>query len=401
MSDRAWQVLVTAVVGLALLVVLRVVLGWSFDRYVKRVAARKPPDYVARLRTRLVVLRRVILAFVLIVVLWSVLEIFPTTEQLARTLLASGAFIALVLGVAFSVPLGNIGAGILLSLSQPVRIGDRITVGDVTGTAEEITLIHTIVRTDQGLTAFVPNSQMITSTVVNRTLDDPRRLVTVRLPVAITAPVEDARRVLLRTIGELTEPELEDASVSVIDVGEKTTWLAVTGYAPRRAAVDRAAAELRERGLQALARGGLPAAVGILASCAESASRPAPQARSTSATRSPQRPTAHSATGSCCGSTTPDAIAHRGARRARHPPRSRMAGHRLGRRPRAAERAPGSLPRSRGEARRRPFREDHAAAARRHRDVPPGFRRRRHRARDHARHSRLRPSSERGSSTGS
>ncbi len=226
MSDRAWQVVVTAVVGLALLLVIRVVLGWSFDRYVKRVAARKPPDYVARLHTRLVVLRRVIVGFVFVVVLWSVLEIFPTTEQIARTLLASGAFIALVLGVAFSVPLGNIGAGVLLSLSQPVRIGDRITVADVTGTAEEITLIHTIVRTDQGLTAFVPNSQMINSTVVNRTLDDPRRLVTVRLPVAITAPVEDVRRVLLRTIAELTEPELEDASVSVIDVGEKTTWLA-------------------------------------------------------------------------------------------------------------------------------------------------------------------------------
>ena len=138
----------------------------------------------------------------------------------------------MILGVAFSVPLGNIGAGILLSLSQPVRIGDRITVGDVTGTAQEITLIHTIVRTDQGLTAFVPNSQMITSTVVNRSLDDPRRLVTVRLPVAITAPVEDARRVLLRTIGELSEPRLEDASVSVVDIGEKTAWLAVSGLRP-------------------------------------------------------------------------------------------------------------------------------------------------------------------------
>jgi hypothetical protein len=44
--------------------------------------------------------------------------------------------------------------------------------------------------------------------------------------------------------------------VSVIDVGEKTTLLAVTGYAPRRAAVDRAAAELRESGLQALAAEG-------------------------------------------------------------------------------------------------------------------------------------------------
>jgi small-conductance mechanosensitive channel len=256
MSDRAWQVLITAVVGLAVLVVLRIVLGIVFERAVKRAAARKSPDHAARLRTRLTVLRRVILAFVLAVVLWSVLEIFPATEQIARTLLASSAFVALVLGVAFSVPLGNIGAGILLSLSQPVRIGDRITVGDVTGTAVEITLIHTIVRTDQGLTAFVPNSQMITSTVVNRSLDDPRRLVTVRLPVANTVPVEDARRLLLRTVDEVSEQSLENTSVTVVDVGERTAWLALSGYAPRLTAADRVASELRERSLSALAAEG-------------------------------------------------------------------------------------------------------------------------------------------------
>ena len=256
MSDRTWQAIVTVGVGLLVLVVLRIVLGVVFDRTVKRAAARKSPDYAARLRTRLTVLRRVILAFVLAVVLWSVLEIFPATEQVARTILASSAFIALVLGVAFSVPLGNIGAGILLSLSQPVRLGDRITVGDVTGTAVEITLIHTIVRTDQGLTAFIPNSQMITSTVVNRSLDDPRRLVTVRLPVANTTPVEDARRVLLRTVGEVGEQSMEDTSVTVIDVSERTTWLALSGYAPRPTAVDRVASELREHALSALAAEG-------------------------------------------------------------------------------------------------------------------------------------------------
>jgi small conductance mechanosensitive channel len=255
-SDRAWQAIVTTIIGLALLIVVRIVLGAVFEHYVKRVATRKPPDDVARLRTRLMVLRRVIVAFVFVVVLWSVLEIFPTTEQVARTLLASGAFVALLLGVAFSVPLGNIGAGILLSLSQPVRIGDRITVGDVTGTAQEITLIHTILKTDQGLTAFVPNSQMITSTVVNRSLDDPRRLVTVRLPVAITARVDEARRLLLQAVEELRDPPIEDTTVSVVDVGEKTTWLAVTGYAPRPTAVDRTAAELRERALEVLAAEG-------------------------------------------------------------------------------------------------------------------------------------------------
>lgn len=257
MSDQTWQAIVTVAVGLALLIGLRIVLGVVFERAVRRAAKRKPPDYVARLRTRLMVLRRVILAFVFVVVLWSVLEIFPATEQFARALLASSAFLALVIGVAFSVPLGNIGAGILLSLSQPARIGDRITVGDVTGTVEEITLIHTVVRTDQGLTAFVPNSQMITSAVVNRSLGDPRRLVTVRLPVANTALVEDARRVLLRVVDEVEEAEIEDVTVSVVDVGEKTMWLSVSGYAPRPTAVDRVAAELRERALRAMAAEGL------------------------------------------------------------------------------------------------------------------------------------------------
>jgi small-conductance mechanosensitive channel len=199
----------------------------------------------------------VVLVFVAVVVIWSVLEIFPSTEQIARTLIASSAFIALVIGVAFSVPLGNIGAGILLSLTQPVRIGDRISVGDVTGTAEEITLIHTVVRTDQGLTAFVPNSQMVTSTVVNRSLEDPRRLVSVRVPIALGASVDDARRVLVRTAEESSEAGLDDVTVLVTDVGETRTWLTVSGYAPRPTAADRAAADLRERALAALAAEGL------------------------------------------------------------------------------------------------------------------------------------------------
>lgn len=253
MSDRAWQALVTAAAGLVLLVVLRVVLGVTFDHYVERIAKTKPPDYVARLRTRLMVLRRVTLVFVAVVVIWSVLEIFPATEQIARTLLASSAFIALVIGVAFSVPLGNIGAGILLSLTQPVRIGDRISVGDVTGTAEEITLIHTVVRTEAGLTAFVPNSQMITSTVINRSLEDPRRLVSVRVPIAMSASVVNARRILESTAAELGEPTLDDLSVLVSEIGERTVWLTMSGYAPRPTAVERVTAELRERALAALA----------------------------------------------------------------------------------------------------------------------------------------------------
>jgi small-conductance mechanosensitive channel len=256
MSEQWQQAIVTAAVGLAVLVVLRFVLSYAFDRWVDRFAERRSPDAVARLRTRLVVLRKVILATVFVIVVWSVLEIFPATEELARTLLASGAIIALFIGVAFSVPLGNIGGGILLSLSQPVRLGDRISIGDVKGTAEEITLLYTIVRTDDGRTAFVPNSQMVTSTVVNRSLAESQSSVTVRLPIGINCSVDHARRVLLETASE-EGVGLEDPSVVVDDVGERVVWLAVRGIEPREASIGDIGAELRERGVAALAREGL------------------------------------------------------------------------------------------------------------------------------------------------
>ena len=80
----------------------------------------------------------------------------------------------------------------LLGWSQSVRLGDRVTIADVTGTVVEITLMQTVLVTDEGRRVFVPNSQMASSIVTNRSIDDPRRIVTVRLPVRLGAPVDEA-----------------------------------------------------------------------------------------------------------------------------------------------------------------------------------------------------------------
>src|SRR5262249_43377620 len=159
-----------------------------------RIGGRRFPDEVAGLRTRFTILQRLIIALLLVIVAWSVFEIFPTTRELARGLLASGAVLTIFLGLALGGPPSNIGAGVLLGLTQPVRLGDRVTIGDTTGTATEITLIHTVLVTDEGRRVFVPNTQMASSVVVNRSIDDPRRIVSVRLPVALRASIEHARQ---------------------------------------------------------------------------------------------------------------------------------------------------------------------------------------------------------------
>ena len=111
--------------------------------------------------------------------------------------------LALFAGLAFSTPLSNLGSGLLVSFTQPLRLGDRITVGGETGFVEEMALIYTTLVTDDARRIFVPNTQLTTSMIVNRTIKDPRRAVTARFPVSIETPIPEARAALLAAIAEL------------------------------------------------------------------------------------------------------------------------------------------------------------------------------------------------------
>ena len=148
MSDQTVTAIVTAAAGLLLVLLVRWALRLVLRRWLRAVEQRRGVAEAAGMRTRLVLLERLVVAFVVVIVIWQVLSVYPETEKLANAVLASSAVIALFVGLAFSTPLSNLGAGILLAFTQPVRIGDRVSVGDVTGTAEEITLIHTVLVSD-------------------------------------------------------------------------------------------------------------------------------------------------------------------------------------------------------------------------------------------------------------
>jgi small-conductance mechanosensitive channel len=253
-SNDTFDAIVTGAVGIGLVLLARWALKVSFHRYLVHAEGRRSADDVRRLRTRLSVTERVIIAILFSIVVWAVLSVFPATTTIARAMLASSAVLALIFGLAFSVPLGNLGAGLLLGLVQPVRLGDRTTVGDVTGTVVELTLIYTVLHTDDEKRIFIPNTQMVSSVVVNRSVQDQRRTVSVRLPIALHSPVDRARAVVREAVDGIEVPKGMEVAVLLSEVGESTAWLTVTALAPPDTAVDRLAGELREQGLTALAR---------------------------------------------------------------------------------------------------------------------------------------------------
>ena len=252
MDSDVLRAVLTGLVWLVVVIVVRMFLKSAFDRYERRLA-ESDTAVAARRRTTFGFLLRVVVALVVFIGVWSVLSIFPATSQVASAFLGSAAVLAVIAGLALSTPLGNLGSGVLLAFTQPIRLGDRITVQDFSGVVDEISLSYTALTTDEGRRIFVPNTTMVSTILVNRSVDDPRRLVTVDLPVRLGSSLADARRITMEAAANVPQGEELAIYVQVGNITENSAWLHVVAYAPFGADVSQVASEIREQTVGALA----------------------------------------------------------------------------------------------------------------------------------------------------
>ena len=112
-------------------------------------------------------------------------------------LLATSAVTSLVLGLALQPILGNLFAGIVISLERPFRLEDWIKVGDVEGRVVEITWRTTHVRTRDNDTLIIPNGKVAEEYVFNYYYPNPMHLTRVVVGAHYSAPPYRVRRALL------------------------------------------------------------------------------------------------------------------------------------------------------------------------------------------------------------
>src|SRR3954447_16389291 len=96
--------------------------------------------------TRLRLLRR--LAFVVIIVIGVALGLmqFAAVKRAAAGVLASSAVLGLVVGFAARQTLANAVAGVLLAITQPIRIGDLVEFEGQSGVVEDVRVTYTYLR---------------------------------------------------------------------------------------------------------------------------------------------------------------------------------------------------------------------------------------------------------------
>jgi small-conductance mechanosensitive channel len=171
--------------------------------------------------TRLRFLRRVIEAFIVVVGLSLAIAQFTALDRLASTVLASGAILAVVIGFAARQVLGNALAGMVLAITQPLRIGDLVTFEGETGTVEDVSLTYTWLRTASDARIIVPNERLATGVLRNDSIRSP----TVALEVSVWLGRDDDPTRALELLGQL-----EDAhDVRVAEATEGGLRIAVAG----------------------------------------------------------------------------------------------------------------------------------------------------------------------------
>jgi small-conductance mechanosensitive channel len=84
----------------------------------------------------------------------------------------------------------NFVAGLVLLFERPIRIGDRVTVGDVEGDVEEISIRATKIRTLNNITIIVPNSEFTASKIINWSYGDPRIRLDIDVGVSYGSDLE-------------------------------------------------------------------------------------------------------------------------------------------------------------------------------------------------------------------
>ena len=159
-------------------VVVTFIVAFAVDRLVMRralrVAHRFGEDGVSRAaNTRLRMIRRLVFAAIVVVGIAVALSQFTSLNRIGNAILASSAVLGIVLGIAAHAVLANPLAGIQLAITQPIRIGDLVTIGDATGRVSDLTLAYTFIDTVDGRVVIVPNEEVATSVVVNRSTGDP------------------------------------------------------------------------------------------------------------------------------------------------------------------------------------------------------------------------------------
>ncbi len=199
------------------------IVGWIIGTLTSKVIHRalEKQEHISELLRNFInkMSQRVILLIALIIALGSV----GVNVGAALALIGGGAFI---LAFALQDTLSNFAAGIMLLIYRPFDVGDAVTLNDLSGTVDSVSMVSTTLRTFDNQKVLIPNNKVWGETITNIT-GMPNRRVDMIFSIGYDDDADLAQEILEKIVAEhpltleIPEPaihlhELADSSVNFI-----------------------------------------------------------------------------------------------------------------------------------------------------------------------------------------
>jgi len=175
--------------------------------------------------------RHSLIALIYTVGLSTFIYNIPELKTFAKSLLAGAGILAITVGFASQHALSNIISGLFIIIFKPFRINDRIVIGINSGTIEDITLRHTVIRNFQNKRIIIPNSQISDETIINSDLIDEEICQWIEIGIGYESHIPTAKQIMrdciikhpfqidMRTPEELKE-DIPEVVIRVVELSD-------------------------------------------------------------------------------------------------------------------------------------------------------------------------------------
>jgi len=173
--NQIMQTITTIVIAFGLKIIGAIVV-WVVGRYLIGLAVRLVSNALEKQRVDPTVLRylgTVVSVTLNIILVIAILGYFGVeTTTFAALFAAAGVAV----GLAWSGLLANFAAGAFMIILRPIKVGDFVTAGGVTGTVREIGLFVTVLNTPDNVQTIVGNNKIFADTIQNFSVNQYRRV---------------------------------------------------------------------------------------------------------------------------------------------------------------------------------------------------------------------------------
>jgi small-conductance mechanosensitive channel len=193
-------------IGAAVYFVLFVVLAWGLSRALRAAvhAAMVRKGHIDR--TTISFLQQLGSALIWVIALILYAHLIPVLRSMGTALLAGASVASVVIGLAAQSTLGNLVAGVAITIYRPFRLGDTLQVtapsGADIGVVELISLGYTTLRASDGRLIVVPNAIAASSVTVNLSGNYAPWPLTISLRLNRDADIEAARQLATQVATE-------------------------------------------------------------------------------------------------------------------------------------------------------------------------------------------------------